>query len=204
MASLNMVLENIKEYLPKTSLRAVSKQFTDKTYCDLAAHIYNDDMNRIVENKNHVVYYNDAENLTYAILQKEDYQLTIKMIKEDNYYTLSYEKFEDENLVLFDIDMISKYNLMKNRGCEDDLPYFSKNKTLDFLLKTFKDYFNPDIMSDIVYLYIYLYTNLILLNYPTKKLFKKFDITKLPRKAVLQEIYDMYNLLYVHLNLLEL
>ena len=204
MESLNMtVLENIKGYLPNTSLRSISKQFTDQTYCDMASHIYNDDMNRIAENNNHVLYYKDADNLTYAVLQYNDKE-TFKMIKENNYYMISTESIEDEALVLFDVDIMSKYNLMKSRGCEDYSPYFSKDKTLGFLLKTFKDYFNPDIMSDILYLYIYLYTNLLLLNYTPKKLYTKFNMTKLPKKSLLQEIYDMYNLLYVHLNLLEL
>ena len=207
------ILETIKPYLPKITLRAVSKHFVDKTYCDMAGYIYNDDMIQIVNSdvkdvfSTHVIYYKDADDLTFATLVNDTIEINYQMIKEDEYYKLvmkSFDNMENESYTLFDVDIMSKYNIMKSRGCEDNLKLFSKNKTLEFLSQTFKDYFNPDIMSDIVYLYIYLHSNLVLLNYSPNKPFKKFNMTKLPKKALLQEIYDMYNLLYVHLNLIEL
>ncbi len=207
---MNMtVLETIKPYLPKTTLRGVSKHFVDQTYCDIAGYIYNDDMLQIdvsdpLSNNEYILYYKDAEDVTYAILHHDRNNIHYQMTKKDEYYYIIQNNMDIESFTLSDIDIMSKYNIMKSRGCEDDMPHYSKNKTLAFLLQTFKDYFNPDVMSDIIYLYIYLHSNLVLLNYAPKKLIKRFNITKLPKKSVLQDIYDMYHLLYVHLNLLEL
>ena len=206
------VLENIRDYLPKTSLRAVSKQFIDKTYCDMAGVIYNDDLVNATKHNQHIIYYKDNDNLTYARLYKSNGEtpgvgainISYQMTKKDKYYRIRTKSFEDYDLILEDIDVMSKYNIMKTRGCEDTIENFSKIKTMDFLLKTFKDSFNPDMMSDMIYLYIYLYSNLTLLNYPLSKMITRFDMTKLPSDSLLEEIYDMYNLLYVHLNLLEL
>ena len=210
------VIENINQYLPYTTLRGVSKKFTDQKYCEMASTIYDDDLNakqvvNIVENLNKVLYYQDADNLTYAVLEKQEsvppqfVQLSYKMTKRDDYYKLSIKKLkESQDLKVFDVDIMSKYQIMKSRGCEDQIKDFSKQNTLKFLLQTFTDYFNPDEMSDILYLYIYLHSNLTLLNYPTSLSRRKFNMYKLPKASLLQEIYDMYNLLYVHLNLLEL
>ncbi len=209
---MQTIFENIKEYIPNTTLRAINKQYhTD--YCDQAAHIYNDDMNIQGDNLlflkddkssyNHIFYYKDEEDYTVAIIKQETNYITYHMTKEDEYYKLSIKPIKVEiNEPIVDIDIMSKYQIMKSRGCEDVVKDFSKKNTIRFLLKTFTDFFNPDMMSDIVYLYIYLHSNLILLNYTVPKPFKIFKMTKLPKQEVLDQIYDMYNLLYVHINLL--
>ncbi len=190
--SITTIFDNVKPYIPITTLRTVSKQYADQSYCQKAGFIYHDDMNII----DGVKYYIE-DDLPYAIMNNLQYQI----IKEDQYYKIIESNVDVKNNVI-DIDIMSKYKIMKSRGCEDMIKDYSKNKTIEFLLKTFTDYFNPDVMKDIVFLYLYLYTCLIVLNYQPK-LITKFNGDKLPKKSVLNEIYNMYNLLYVHITILD-
>ena len=80
---------------------------------------------------------------------------------------------------------------------------FAQTNTIAFLRKLFDTYFQPDDMNDMLYLYTYLYANAVMLNYkPTTNFKHVYKLHHLPPQTLLDDIYDMYNLLYVHITLI--
>jgi hypothetical protein len=199
------VIDEITNYISLTKKRGINRKYkteTDANYCQKAAFIYNDDMlyaKNTFDSK--VIYYYSDNYDTEAILYLDSRCYKYKIYKKNNTYVLSMKHINvpTEPTNIIDIDLVSKYNILKNRGCEDVIPNYAKTHTLDFLLQTFVNNFNPDKIEDILYLYVYLHSNTILLNYntfePNKKIFK---VNKLPSNNLLNDIYHLYNLLHVH------
>jgi hypothetical protein len=201
------VFNNISKYLPHTTVRSINKQLYHKNveYCELAKNIYNNDM-KLYTNKNNTIIYYEYEKIIYGVMIKNDIYIIYKIKQVDQYIQLSIHKkypkdyLDDNNMI--DVDIMTKHKILKSRGCEDIIPNYSKTNTTNLLLNTFKTNFNPDIISDIVYLYMYLHSNCVLLDY--EKVIDEhimFKINKLPSEEILHKIYDMYNLLYVHVNM---
>ena len=195
------IIKNITQYLPETTTRLLSKQFlSSHDYCQLAASIYQDDM-MFVKNhfKDKAVFYYNNETL-YAQLNSFLY----KVKQVDDYYIIIIKNKIKDMTNIVTIDLLSQYQIFKNRGCEDQIKNFSKINTLKILSSFFKNYFNPDQLSDLLYLYVFLHASCVLLNYTTITLDQQaFKINKLPSQDFLNQIYDLYNLLYVHFDVLE-
>lgn len=201
------VYDQISEYLPSSTKRSLNRASyaTDKEYCKKAAFIYHDDM----------VYVNDKFTDKVIYYYNDNYDIQATLTSNGVKYNYIIEQHND-NVVLsmtdqgevgemIDVDIMSKYKVLKNRGCEDNVPYYAKNNVIDLLLKTFVNKFNPDNMQDCLYLYMYLYTNSVLIGYDEPIIKNKsYKNDKLPPKSLLDDIYNLYNLLYVYLNLLEL
>lgn len=201
---MSTLFNKISDYLPHTTIRGLNKQLysDNKEYCQLASHIYNSDMLSIKDQNNTILYY-DYNQIYYAIIKKNDYYIVYKLKQVNEYLVLTIHKKLPENLNnIMDVDIMSKFKIFKSRGCEDVIDNYSKINTSNQLLKTFKNYFNPEVMHDLLYLYIYLHSNCVLLDHEIIKYErKKYNMNKLPKKKLLQEIYDMYNILYVLINL---
>jgi hypothetical protein len=198
---MSTVFTKISDYLPHTTIRGLNKQLyqNDKEYCHIASHIYNSDMKLIENQENTITFYDD--NHTYSAILNKNIVYKLKQVNE--FIVLKITKKTKILNSIIDVDVMSKYKIFKSRGCEDMIENYSKNNTLSQLLKTFKNYFNPDVMIDMLYLYIYLHANCVLLGiYDFEYTRKKYNMNKLPGKNFLQEIYDMYNVLYVKINLL--
>lgn len=210
MSSSTTVINTIDQYIPSTLKRSLNKQYyldNNKEYCQLASHIYNDDMLYILNNADiYVIYYYNEDYQLEACLNVKDVKYFYKIKQYDDYYILTiknkYKDVKSNNLV--DIDLQSQFKILKNRGCEDYEKKFAKKHTIDSLKKTFKNYFNPDNIHDMIYLYVFLHSNSILVNkgqINTSK--RKFKINKLPKEDFLKDIYDLYNLLYVYFDVLQ-
>lgn len=202
-------VKNITQYLPTSLKRSLNKEYkreNNDAYCQFASQIYQDDMNFVKNNYNqYVLYYynNDYDYEAYFLMNNVSYVYKIQLV--DNYYILTIKnKIDDYYKQLIDIDLTSQYLILKNRGCEDVQKDFSKLNILKKLLNVFTTYFNPDDMKDLLYLYVFLHSNCVLLKYDepiTTPLY--FKIHKLPKKDFLNDIYDLYNTLYVHFDLLK-
>jgi hypothetical protein len=200
----------ITQYLPislKRSLNQEHKRENDQTYCQLASQIYQDDM-LLVKNtfNNYVLYYynDDYHYESYLYFNNLIYIYNIEPV--DDYYVLTIKnKFIDlTNRPLIDIDLSSQYQILKHRGCEDIIKNFSKNHILNKLQNTFTTYFNPDDIKDLLYLYVFLHSNCVLLKYDEPILTTLyFKSHKLPKEEFLNDIYDLYNTLYIHFDLLK-
>jgi hypothetical protein len=200
------IIKNITQYLPLATRRSLNKQFLSEhssDYCQLASYIYNDDMYFIYNNFiNKAVFYYNNDTLHCKLHYNTTYRYKIKHV--DNTYVLSVKnKINDINNIV-NVDLSSQYKILKNRGCEDKIKNFSKTNTLKILANFFNNYFNPDRIQDLLYLYVFLHTSCVLLNYVFIDLNQRiFKINKLPPDDFLKEIYDLYNLLYVHFDVLE-
>lgn len=194
------LFNNIVNYLPYTKIRGINKYYTEQqntNYCKISSFIYDDDM-KSIDGNNTIKYYL-YEDIYYAVVNNK---IVYKLRQVDDYLHLSiHDKVEELDNVI-DVDMMSKYKILKSRGCEDMIENYAKDNTKSLLLKTFKNYFKPDTLFDILYLYIYLHSNCFLLGYEKLPTNQKFNMNKLPKNTLLQEIYDMYNVLYVHVDLL--
>jgi len=204
------IINTITDYIPNTLKRSLNKQYylnNTKEYCELAAHIYNDDMLYVINNYNHfVVYYYNKNFQLEAHLQLPNQMWLYKIKQKDDYYILSIKNKnkELEFNSLIDVDLLSQYQILKNRGCEDFKKDFAKSNVIHFLQNTFNNYFNPDNIQDLIYLYVYLHSNNILIYHNQINVVKKtFKIGKIPKDVFLKDIYDLYNLLYVYFDVLE-
>lgn len=203
---MSIVYDQVLTELPFTTKRSINKSYysLDNEYCIKAAFIYHDDMIYAKNQMNNkVIYYYNENYDVQATLTLNDnvYSYIISNVDDD----IELSMIDDQEIgELSDIDIISKYKILKNRGCEDNVPDYAKDNTLKLLLKTFENKFNPDNMHDCLYLYMYLYTNCVLLGYEVPVVNKKYKRDELPPQILLNDIYDMYNLLFVYLNLLEL
>lgn len=207
MNSKYNLFDEISTHLPSTTIRSLNKNYNkmDNEYCKKAAFIYKDDMSytRTLQ-FNIMYYYNDQYNIQ-ASVNMENNNYIYKFYDKNDTVVLSikhgkYDEFND----IIDIDILSKYKILKNRGCEDYIPFYSKDNTIKLLLKTFLNNLNPDNIHDIMYLYMYLHSNLIYMGYsqPMNKIILK--VNQLPDQSFMDEIYNMYNLIHVHLKLMEL
>lgn len=204
---MSSIFNNVSNYLPYTTIRGINKQLysENQQYCKIASHIYMDDM-KLIHNQNNSIVYYEYDQVFYAVVIKNDYHIIYKVKQVDQYIVLTIHKklsepLDDNSIV--DIDIINKFKIFKSRGCEDMIENYSKTNTSNELLKTFTNYFKPEVMIDMLYLYVYLHSNCVLLdNEIINDETKKFNLNKLPKKSFLQKIYDMYNVLYVRVNLL--
>lgn len=192
--------------LPFTTKRSINKTYfaLDNEYCKKAAFIYDDDMIYIRNQQENKVlfYYNDMYDMQATIiLNGITINYIIKHVNDDITLTITDEQEIGE---MIDIDIISKYKILKNRGCEDNVPFYAKDNTIKLLLKTFENRFNPDNIQDCMYLYMYLYTNCVMLGYEEPTINQVLKRDALPPQKFLDTIYDMYNLLYVYINVLAL
>lgn len=204
---MSSIFNNVAKYLPSTTVRSINKQYQNSVeYCKMSSHVYNQDIIPFKKNNNTVIYYQDDEDIV-AIMMTNNQYTTYKTKQIDNYIQLTIHKHKyhvdylNDNLIN-DVDLLSIREILKSRGCEDVIENYSKTNTLKSLVNTFKNYFNPDVITDIVYLYIYLHSNCVLLGYEdVKDETKQFKLNKIPKDEFIQKIYDMYNLLYVHNNI---
>lgn len=207
------ILTTIDKYIPTNVKKSLNKQYylnNNKEYCELASHIYNDDMHYAINNFNEfAVYYYNKKYQLEAYVKHNNNVLLYKIKQKDDYYKLS---IKNKNKLsynhIIDIDLLSQYKIFQNRGCEDFQTHFNKVNTLYSLQNTFNNYFNPDNIQDLIYLYVYLRSNCFLINYHQfdKNLKKnlvhfddiktKYQIGQLPEEQFLKEIYDLYNKLY--------
>jgi hypothetical protein len=202
---MSSIFNNVAKYLPSTTVRSINKQYHTDDYCKRSSHVYNQDIIPFKNNDNTVIYYQDDEDIV-AIMLKNQFT-TYKTKQIDNYIQLTIHKHKyhvdylNDNLIN-DIDLLSSKEILKSRGCEDIIENYSKINTLKSLVNIFRKYFNPDVITDIIYLYIYLHSNCVLLGYEeVKDETKQFKLNKIPKDEFIQKIYDMYNLLYVHNNI---
>jgi hypothetical protein len=207
------IIETITEPIPFSTKRVLNKlykQNNDVKYCERAANIYHDDLVYTKTNiKNNVIYYYNDDYDTEAQIKLNELIYIYKITKvNDEYYVLkskNINKYQDiNNNTIIDIDLLSKFQILKNRGCEDIVPNYTKQHILKFLLNTFVDNFNPESSNDLIYLYMYLHSNLVLLGYNNDLLNVKIKINKQPKVNFLTNLYDMYNLLYVHFDILKI
>lgn len=202
---MSSIFNNVSNYLPHTTIRGLNKQLytENKQYCQLASHIYMDDM-ELIQNQNDSIVYYEYNQIFYAVMIKNNYHIIYKLKLVDQYLVLTilHELPKHEESIV-DVDIMSKFRIFKSRGCEDVMDDFSKKNTANQLLKTFTNYFKPETMIDMLYLYIYLHSNCVLLDNEIISYEPlKFNINKLPKKSFLKKIYEMYNILYVRINLL--
>lgn len=200
------VYDQVLTQLPFTTKRSLNKLYLalDNDYCKKAAFIYHDDMiyaKNLLDNKVLYYYSEDYDMQATITLNGVSISYIIEDVNDDIVLSMTDEQEIGE---MIDIDIISKYKILKNRGCEDNVPFYAKDNALALLLKTFENKFNPDNMHDCMYLYMYLYTNCVMLGYEESVVSKIFKRDALPPKKFLDDIYNMYNLLYVYINLLAL
>lgn len=179
----------------------------DKEYCKKAAFIYKDDMiyiNNMVGSKI-IFYYNDNRDIQASLIM-ENYNYLYKIHDKDDTIIMtikSITKNDSRNPNdIVDIDILSKYKILKQRGCEDSVVSYARDNTIKLLLNTFMNNLNPDNMQELMYLYMYLHANATLMGYSQSTETKVLKIDTVPPQAFMDEIYDMYNLIYVRLKLL--
>lgn len=200
---MSKIFNEVSNYIPYTTLRSINRNYNknDKEYCKKAAFIYKDDMLYINTAKaNKIIYYNDID--TFGILTMENVNYIYRIYEKDDNVVLSIRVGKNDINDIIDIDILSKYKILKNRGCEDIIPNYARNNIKKLLLQTFKNNLNPDNVHEIMYLYMYLHSNCILMGHPQSLDTKTLKINIVPSQAFMDEIYDMYNLIYVRLTLL--
>jgi len=201
------VFNNVAKYLPSDTIRSINKEYKNSIeYCKISSKIYNNDY-LSVKNKNNSILYYQEDDLVTAVTIKNNKYVIYKIKQIDDYiqltiYKSKYFKNDMNDNYIIDIDLLNTHHILVSRGCEDIIKNYSRDNTLKILLNTFKKYFNPDVITDIVYLYTYLHSNCFLLDYEEyKEETKQFKLHKIPKQDFIQKIYDMYNLLYVHFNI---
>lgn len=206
---MSKIFNEVSNYIPYTTVRSINKSYNkmDKEYCKKAAFIYKDDMiyiNNMVGSKI-IFYYNDNRDIQASLIM-ENYNYLYKIHDKDDTIIMtikSITKNDSRNPNdIVDIDILSKYKILKQRGCEDSVVSYARDNTIKLLLNTFMNNLNPDNMQELMYLYMYLHANATLMGYSQSTETKVLKIDTVPPQAFMDEIYDMYNLIYVRLKLL--
>lgn len=204
---MSKIFNKVSNYIPYTTLRSINKDYNkmDTEYCKKAAFVYKDDM-IMVNNKpgdKIIFYYNDNQDVE-AILQNTNY--IYKIQEKDDTVVLTVKPSKNKKEInpndIIDIDIMSKYKILKQRGCEDSIAFYARDNTIQLLLNTFMNNLNPDNVYELMYLYMYLHANTTLMGYPHSMETKILKMDTVPPQAFMDEIYDMYNLIYVRLKLL--
>lgn len=201
------IINTITQDVPTPIKRSINKEFLltySHDYCTLAAHIYHDDMIYAMNHFNHyAIYYHHQ---AYVKINKTILKYKIKQV-DDNYIVTLKNKntIEDINNNIIDIDLLSQYQILKNRGCEDLIQNYSQKNILKILSTQFHNYFNPDQIQDLLYLYVYLHSNYLLIHNKNEphSLYLKLKSNKLPKQEFLNNLYDLYNLIYLHFDILD-
>lgn len=130
-----------------------------------------------------------------------DYRYQLKPKNDTIVFTIKKRNRSEIDGQLIDVDLKSKYKRLKSRGCEDLIKNYAKNNTVRILVKMFND--NKTAINDLLYLYLYLYANCVKLKYINvdKPMKRTFNINT-PNENLIDDVEDLYNLLYVHFNLL--
>lgn len=150
------------------------------------------DMSLVTPN---IIYYRNTEG-TFAQMNKR-YGLK----KVNNTYIITVDNdIEDEDAM--NIDLQTRYLILRMRGCEDIVPNFSKIALLKYLSTLFTDHFKADETYHLLYLYLYLYTNALLLNYKEELLVGPFVMHDIASQVLLDKIQQLYDYLYVYYTIL--
>ncbi len=167
--------------------------------CLLQANIYHDDLKWIEKNDPRAILFYKNDHTMTVHFNLTRYKL--KLVDDTVVLTIKPYVREKDKDILIDVDLMSKYRRLKNRGCEDLIKNYSKNNTIKILTNTYQNYHGQD-LYELLYLYLYLYINCVLLKYiivvPVKK---TYNLNKIDVDLV-DEVEDLYNLLYVHFNLI--
>lgn len=159
--------------------------------------IYQTELDSIVNHNSPyaMMYYKNMG--IHALVKTDSYYLYKLKQKDDTWQLTTDVKMTMPNVNhVDDIDIINKYNILKKRSTT------AKAMTLQSLNDLFNERFEPQNIYDLLYLYVYLHSNAVLLKYEEADLINQtYLINDLPSQKLLDDIYYLYNLIYVNINM---
>jgi len=157
-----------------------------------------DDFKWVLTQPQYVVMFPDGTRV-YGSLKTTHQSIVYKLKQVDDTMMI---KIKASSLLLpptqfYDMDVDNMYKVFKSHGLEDVDFNYAKQSTNRALQSMFKTYFNLHHLDDLLYLYIFLHSNVSLLLQqsvsPTKLI---YDINQLPPQDLLDDIYTLYNTLF--------
>lgn len=177
----------------------------DQNYCEKSAIVYQSDF-AILNNRKVYAIIEESDRSVRGYAKVPNGYITYKAKQQDDTFILkkSIKVTPPDVGTISDIDMLSKYTIFKSRGCEDQIPKFSVNSCLKNLEKIKNHYYDNNI-KNLMYLYIYLLINIDVTNYYFESNHENrahegvYYMNKPAPKAWLADIFDLYNLLVVYI-----
>ncbi|HSW76940.1 MAG TPA: hypothetical protein VLG50_07830 [Candidatus Saccharimonadales bacterium] len=165
--------------------------------------IYRHDFDIINHSKHYMMMYHDDDDIYSYVTANHGSVLYHMKQKDDKIILNTYlksKKPDINNHQIDDIDLMNIFSIYKSRGIDYHQSTYMTNQ---YLLKLFTSYFNPHSIKDVLYLYTYLHANAILINLESPLVIhEEYTLTALLPQSLYDTIYQLYNALYVYINLL--
>lgn len=185
-----------------SKLRSINKI---QEYCNLAAYLYRDDFATVLNQSQYSCITEHYNKIKGVVIRQNRYVIKLRQ-KDDQLVMTTKIKLPKSMHIdrITNVDILNTYKILSTRGCDNLQTDYAKVNCLRMFKKTFDDYFQPENMFNILYLFIYLQCNAVLLGYREPLISKStYTINSLPSQELLNDIYNLYNLLYVHISIIQ-